>query len=439
MKAKQDNSSFVLSVSYGDYLNGVGGTDRVIKAHQEMLNEVQVSYLYIYPLHKINNKIRIAENIFWGCILDGYHIGILSTAGVQAIINTFINENKGLQAVFIHHLKNVNISELGDLLKDVTSPIYFYLHDYMTICPSGGLITSNDRYCEASFPNKRKCSECGFFGEKNSRRIDEIRSLFRKISVHLKFIAPSMAACNEWIKCYPEYENDVIVIKHQHPEGIYQGNLNEILEKAPLKIGFVGYQKSLKGWDFWIEAAKNAITAKCNYKFYQFGTTNEHYSFIEEVNVDFKKSLTSMTDALREKGVHIAVLWSIWPETYSYTYYEAWAANAFILCNELSGNICDQVHATGNGIVIHSPEQLVSFLSDEVTLRKLVNDYRRKRECGPEALPENRELVDLVMMHTKADKKIKKNHCSDASWLRKKIYNILFLVNGKIKNTIRRK
>ena len=433
MKNKLDNKKYVLSISYGDYSHGVGGTDRVIKAHQEMLNGEQISYLYIYPLRKINNRVKIPENNFWGCVKDGIHFGVFTTWDVKSIIYSLANDKYDLKAVFIHHLKNVDIGELCALLRGVTTPIYFYLHDYMTICPRGGLITSEDKYCGSSFPSKNKCRECMFYGKENAARIEEIKTLFHQISLNLQFIAPSIAASREWAKSYPEYANQIIVINHQQPKGAFIDNLNEISDKVPLRIGFVGYQKSLKGWDYWIEGVKKAVEKKCNIEFFQFGSTNDHYPFIEEICVDFKRSLTSMTDALREKNIHIAVLWSIWPETYSYTYYEAWAANTYILCNELSGNICDQVIKNGNGIVLSSPEKIIPLLADEERMRKLVNEFRHKGVCGPMYLPENRELIDLIPLNQQTTIQNLDNECSDASWLKKKVYSALFYINKKIK------
>ena len=104
-----------------------------------------------------------------------------------------------------------------------------------------------------------------------------------------------------------------------------------------------------------------------------------------------------MTEMLRELKVDCVILWSGWPETYSYVYYECFAANTFILANNLSGNIAKQVIKNGNGIVLSGREELADLLSDSDKLRNLVVDYRERRRYGPMELVENDEIIVLSM------------------------------------------
>lgn len=393
------NQKYVLSISYGDYTFGAGGTDRAIKAHQEMLNNEQFSYLYIYPLRRINNKIKIIENCIWGFICDGKRMGFFSTNKVITYLKRLQKENHKLLSIFVHHLKNVHIEELDKILNCCCVPIYFYLHDYMTICPLAGLVTSSDSFCGTSFPCETKCGDCRFNIDENGERLLEIQRMWEKHHDRIQYVAPSDVAKNEWLKCYPEYKDKIQVIYHQTGSGKYADHTVPG-EEEPLKVAFVGYKKNLKGWKQWSEAVSKAVNNGCNMKFFQFGTTNVHFPYIQEIDVDFKKSLTSMTDALRAYGIHVAVLWSICPETYSYTFYEAWAANTFILCNELSGNICAQVKRIQNGLVCSGPDDLVDLLSNEDYLRNQVKKYRNSTACGPMFLSENIEILRLLDVKT---------------------------------------
>lgn len=427
INCKFENKRYVLSISYGDYTSGVGGTDRVIKAHQEMLNQEQFSYLFIYPLQKINNKFKISEECFWGCICDGKKMGILSTDKVMVFLRQLQKEDYKLLAIFIHHLKHVSLNELDKIVSSSCVPIYFYLHDYTTICPLAGLVTSKDCFCGTSFPNEAKCNGCEFYSDTNVKRLFAIQDLLEGLHDRIQYIAPSDTAKNEWVKCYPENRDKVRVIYHQTRCGEYNDHTVPA-EEEPLKVAFVGYQKNLKGWTQWSDAVYKAVNNGCKMKFYQFGTTNVHFPYIQEVSVDFKNSLTSMTDALRSYGIHVAVLWSIWPETYSYTFYEAWAANTFILCNELSGNICDQVRQKQNGLVCSSPDDLVELLSDEDYLRRQVKQYRNNITHGPMLLSENPEIFSLL--DDNIDGKIegygKVNHLIEIKSI---VYNFLMRIN----------
>ena len=78
-------------------------------------------------------------------------------------------------------------------------------------------------------------------------------------------------------------------------------------------------------------------------------------------------------------------------------------------------------------------EKIIPLLADEERMRKLVNEFRHKGVCGPMYLPENRELIDLIPLNQQTTIQNLDNECSDASWLKKKVYSALFYINKKIK------
>ena len=61
---------------------------------------------------------------------------------------------------------------------------------------------------------------------------------------------------------------------------------------------------------------------------------------------------------MEKDKIDIVMLLSNWPETYSYTMYEALAANCFILSNENSGNIEQNVRKEHWGIIYRDYETL---------------------------------------------------------------------------------
>ena len=79
-----------------------------------------------------------------------------------------------------------------------------------------------------------------------------------------------------------------------------------------------------------------------------------------------------MIDSLKEYGIDIVYLSSVCPETFSYTYYEAYEAGCFVLTREGSGNICDQVKKQGNGLVFESVDDMVNWLDDLEEVENIV-------------------------------------------------------------------
>ena len=89
-----------------------------------------------------------------------------------------------------------------------------------------------------------------------------------------------------------------------------------------------------------------------------------------------KSGKEAMIKALRKNKIHIVVLFSCCPETYSYTYHEATAAGCYIVTNDESGNIAYMVDKNGNGIVLkNSTESLYQFLKNEEKVRKEYQSY----------------------------------------------------------------
>lgn len=67
--------NFVLSISGGNILTSLGGTEKVIVSHQKMFNENNIAYVYLYPVQKKSESIicigigaRYMTESSWGCI-----------------------------------------------------------------------------------------------------------------------------------------------------------------------------------------------------------------------------------------------------------------------------------------------------------------------------------------------------------------------------------
>lgn len=374
-------NKYIITVSYGNYTLGSGGTDKFILSQQHILNNAGYNVISISPFKNCN---------FWDALINGAFDGVYSNSRFISLLSSL--DECSLSAIFLHHLKDVNLDLLECILDYCDVPIFYYLHDYYTICPISGLVREDGTFCGNGFPSENKCVGCSYCKE-SIELSKKIWRLIEKYSKRITFISPSETAKEVWLNDYPEYRDKVKVIYHQELLGDYPSNNVPLSDSEPLRIAFVGYQKPLKGWQQFKDATTKADQLGLNEQFYQFGWGAEKYSYIEQVNVDFKKSITAMTDALRVKKIHVAVLWSLWPETYAYTFYEALAANCFVITNERSGNICAQVKARNNGIVV---DNLSEILCDEKQLRNFVNNFRAHSHIAPKELIENEEFLSLI-------------------------------------------
>ena len=387
-----NSKSFILSLSFEDYTTGQGGTDKLIREHQRVLNAGEISLLHIFPIHKDYIEKAVGYSI-WGVLIDGNFKGYFSTNQVIRILSQ-LSFQYSFKGIILHHFQWSNIDEIDRILNISTSSIICYLHDFMTICPNGGLIKNDQEFCGSEFPNKQKCKSCVHHSNKNIDISIRIRELFKKYFNRIKFIAPSEVCRDIWLETFPEYKNAIYIVPHQVFKGQYKDNYSYI-ENDNIRVAFVGYQKELKGWSEWVDSC-NLLKENRNYQLFQFGKSQQILDGVQRVEVDFHKKETSMVQRLREFKIDCAVLWSKVPETYSFTYFEAMSANCFILTNENSGNIANMVRYYNNGYVASYDEKLASILGDTKHLSQMINSFRTKGSFGPLELEENNEIVDII-------------------------------------------
>ena len=119
------HKDFVVTISYGDYTLGVGGTDRAILAQQRLFSENCVSLFHISPYvasHGVNRSGSV-----WKIVEDGVKKRILTSTQVANYIYKLTQSGNRLNGIIVHHLKNVSISEVRKILSCTYAPIVFYM------------------------------------------------------------------------------------------------------------------------------------------------------------------------------------------------------------------------------------------------------------------------------------------------------------------------
>ena len=117
------------------------------------------------------------------------------------------------------------------------------------------------------------------------------------------------------------------------------------------------------------------------YDLYHIGS-NDHYSYnVKSVPYSFANGgIMSAVNALEKNGIDIVILWSIVPESYSYTLFESVAAGIPVITNTMSGNIYETVRLNGEsiGVICNDDKKLFEFLSNIDEVKKVI-DYPRKK------------------------------------------------------------
>lgn len=278
-------------------------------------------------------------------------------------ISEIINEYTIVQSVIIHSLyEHHEILEL--LLGNVTvrKSILYYLHDYYCICENRFLFYQHNLCLNNE--NHLLCESC--VNKKIHKELYRFhQSLFDNYGI--KLIAPSKDTAERVRQLYQK--NEIIVIPHLS----YQIDEYRKSYRRELKIAYLGSMSWHKGWSDYIH-----IFEKCKekYKFYCLGKydRNNCVEGITYIDVSFEKERNNvnMVEALRKQDIDIVYLGARWPETFSYTYYEACEAGCFVITNEVSGNICGQVKSNGNGIVLKSVSDVMEWLTNDENVSNVV-------------------------------------------------------------------
>ena len=104
------NKKYILSISGGNILTSLGGTEKVIITHQKMFKASGISYVYIYPVTKIIAGVQLYY--YWGVVLDGEMVGIFETKALLSFLSCSENGDYLLMKVHIHHLRGILLDQL---------------------------------------------------------------------------------------------------------------------------------------------------------------------------------------------------------------------------------------------------------------------------------------------------------------------------------------
>ncbi|MBZ9634148.1 glycosyltransferase [Clostridium sp. FP1] len=384
-KLKNNNTVFV--ISHSDYRTILGGTEKVIYEQQKLFLDKKISYIQIFPYKQIVSMSNEPDLQMIALNVDSNLIGYFTISQLKIMLFVIQKLDVNIMKVHIHHLLGFDISSIEKLLEYIKADIKFFLHDYYSICPHCNLLKDDIYYCGDSHHISNYCSSCKY-GKERVKHFEKINSFFYKFN--MIFIAPSEVAKNIWVKFFPELRDRVYVIPHQVLVGEYYKK--NLLGNKTIKVAYVGSQQENKGWAVWRNFVKQN---KYNYDIYHFGLCCEKLSNVTNILVSFiEDGEGAMTEALKKYNIDIVILWSICPETYSFTYFESYCAGCFVITNPFSGNVAQQVIKNGNGVVLQNETDLNELFKNPDDICNLIN--KTTGIVYPVELKVNSCLIDEV-------------------------------------------
>jgi len=359
----------ILTISHTDYTHSLGGIEKVLLEQSEVFMDCGYHVVHICPnttsFAVMNHTLLSKHNGYDLLVNNKKKAERANIAEVYACLREF-----EVCKIIIHSLIGMSESDVNRLLSHYKyADVLYYIHDYKTVCTGQVLLRNKIKYCGADGRKFMKCMACRFFWEGIS--VYRYYSRFTEAYPNVTYLFPSEIARKIWSTSYSRVSSERLkVIPHQKLLG---ATVRPHHENDRLRIAYVGYKSFNKGWKTF--RALYNYDKKCQYDYYVLGKTNEILPNVKQVSVSFiDDGPDAMIKALRNNKIDVALLWSPWPETYSYTFYESYVGGAFILTNPNSGNIQAQICVHGCGKILVDEDALFKYFFSEELKKDVIGD-----------------------------------------------------------------
>ena len=361
-----ENKGLYISISHDDFTENFGGVQLVLMRESEALDQKGFDHLHLFPVVPLQVVDTEDADPLIGVLLNRERAGFFRADEIEREMAA-IAPRLSRSLFAIHSLIGHRAEAIVSILKAAGCRAgWYWVHDYSSACTGYTLLRNDVEFCGGPPLSSTACSLC-VYGGLRSGQVAAHKTLFE--SLDLTVLAPSEAALDIW-KASVAVTAPAKVHEHLRittPRKHARASRASRTIGEPLRVAYVGQPVTHKGWPVFRELAMR-FSKDPRYQFYHVGKGRElgvPVSFTEvAVGPD---DLDAMTRTLAELQIDVAILWSLWPETFCIAAVEALRAGATLLTFRDSGNVAALARRTGFGSVLDSEEQLAAlFESGEV-------------------------------------------------------------------------
>lgn len=364
-QAMPGQSKVALSFSHDDFLTNLGGVQLLLRRELKLLQEKDILQINFHPAHPLLFMDTSGEDVLLGVTINGLSAGTYRSSDVIKALRgcTFGNE----PTFIVHNLLGHNVDQvIGIIDASGAHAGYFWVHDFSPIYNNFKLMRNDVEYSGVPNPDTMAWQLCEYARADFSQR-DECARLFDKFAIHL--IAPSRCALDIWNEADALHPKSSEVIEHcilhENRSAPPSARIQKFGGKEkPLKVGFLGHNADHKGWPVFKELVI-AFKDDPRYEFHHLGSGRGNGLPVSwrDVRAD-DENLDRMREAVELEELDIALIWSLWPETFCLIAYEALAGGASIITNKAAGNVCDLVRTSGEGLVLNDEKELATLFEN---------------------------------------------------------------------------
>jgi hypothetical protein len=366
-------AGILLSAGHDNYRVIPGGVQLCIQREEQAAIARGWAYLQFHPWQPLPCLAPAGDggDLPVTLVLNGTPIGTATMAALTAAVARSVEAGRMVRLV-VHHLLGHSPEALAALARATrVREVPFWLHDFFTLCPSYTLQRNGLVFCGAPDAGSNACGLCVFGSERHQHQ-SRVRAFFEELPVHA--VAPSQVTADFWSAKSGLPVQRLSTIPHVVLDERPRAAPERIDPGAPITVGFLGATVVHKGWPVFMELMDGYSTPGIRFVVLSDKRPKAAVDDWQRVHVT-TETPDAMSRAVAEAGVDIVLHWATWPETFSFTTFEAMTAGAWVLTNPVSGNVQAAVRATGRGAVIEDLAALDRLFADGGVVR-LVGERR---------------------------------------------------------------
>ena len=275
--------------------------------------------------------------------------------------------------VHVHHFL-FQTFDVIDIAKKYQAYTIATLHDLYMLCPSINML-HNGKFCREIKPEN--CKECFAEKHKISENVLDIwrKNGYKTLQKFDKIIVPSENTKKLFLSTYQDLKIDVI----EHGVEVLPLGEHEKSEKTTFDIAFVGAMEKHKG----SEVLKKLIAQNKNpnIKIHLFGKTFDKTLENQAENYIYHGPYQrgELPQLLANNQINLVCMFTIWPETYSYTLTETYMAKIPVLAYDI-GAVADRLKKDKLGWIVPTDSSADTILEKIEEIKKQEQEYQKVKK-----------------------------------------------------------
>ncbi len=361
-----------VTISHDDFTANLGGVQLCLTRESEAMRALGATHIHLYPaapglvieFERLNPMV--------GVLINGERVGVFSPETLVERLGPFAT---GMTPTFaVHSFLGHGIVAMTAVLRAMDAKEgFFWIHDFASVCANYALMRNDVAFCGAPPPDSPACSVC-LYGRRRRIHLAEHARFFQTFAMTV--LAPSQAALDLWLSSFPVRPADAKVHPHAKlRKRKTDGEGGDV--GGPLKVAFLGMPAPHKGWPVFERLVERFVDDP-RYEFHHFGKIQDPTVEAKFTAVEPAPGVAEpMAAAVEAAGIDVALIWSLCPETFCFTAYEAVAGGAKVVTNPDAGNVPRFVAETRNGLIAEDEHALMALFARGDVLSLARRDHGR--------------------------------------------------------------